>query len=728
MLKIFFRIFTIIFILIILFIVFLSTAGIETDKFNNIIKNNINNVNSNIDVEIKDVKIILNPIKFTLDIKTVGPIISYYSKKIELELIKSNIPLVNVFKKDISSSNLHISTKSLSINDVLSFVSLFKNFESLILLNQKIKYGFLIADIDLNFDEKGNLKNNFEIKGILKDGKIDLISNNKINKVNSNFIIKDKNFNFSDLSFQFNKVAFKSPRISFEKNKDDLKILGKLENEKINLGEENLEKLNKIFKNLNLNRINGSSKNEFEIILDKKFKIKDYQVKSSVIINELSIENNLNLNYFFPKAQKDLVLKENDLNIFLNTKKLEIEGEGDIFLQENSDKIKYSIAKNDKTYSFNKLLEIENNPLEIDFINFIKKDQSKSELNILGTFNESKGLNFEKINFKNEDNKIELKQLILDKNLKINHLEEANFEFIDKLNIKNKFSIKKSKKDYLVFGKKFNAFYLIDDLIFSEKSSHNIFNKDLKIKIDLDKVFLDVGESLKNFSGDLKISKNEIKEAKISTDFLDNKKINFTVVEKNGQKVTTFFTEKAKPFVRKFNFIKGFDEGSLDFYSVKSGGSSNSQIKIYDFKLKELPALTKLLTLASLQGMADLLSGEGIRFNEFEMKFQSKGNLITIDEIYAIGPAISILMEGYIEKNELISLRGTLVPATTINKVIGSIPLLGEILVGKKTGEGIFGVSFKIKGPPNNTETTVNPIKTLTPRFITRTLEKINNN
>ena len=269
---------------------------------------------------------------------------------------------------------------------------------------------------------------------------------------------------------------------------------------------------------------------------------------------------------------------------------------------------------------------------------------------------------------------------------------------------------------------------MIDDLIFSEKSSHNIFNKDLKIKIDLDKVFLDVGESLKNFSGDLKISKNEIKEAKISTDFLDNQKINFTVVEKNGQKVTTFFTEKAKPFVRKFNFIKGFDEGSLDFYSVKSGGSSNSQIKIYDFKLKELPALTKLLTLASLQGMADLLSGEGIRFNEFEMKFQSKGNLITIDEIYAIGPAISILMEGYIEKNELISLRGTLVPATTINKVIGSIPLLGEILVGKKTGEGIFGVSFKIKGPPNNTETTVNPIKTLTPRFITRTLEKINNN
>ena len=81
-------------------------------------------------------------------------------------------------------------------------------------------------------------------------------------------------------------------------------------------------------------------------------------------------------------------------------------------------------------------------------------------------------------------------------------------------------------------------------------------------------------------------------------------------------------------------------------------------------------------------------------------------------------------MEGYIEGKNLVSLRGTLVPATTINKFVGSIPILGDILVGKKTGEGVFGVSFKIKGPPKDLKTTVNPIKTLTPRFITKALEK----
>ena len=129
--------------------------------------------------------------------------------------------------------------------------------------------------------------------------------------------------------------------------------------------------------------------------------------------------------------------------------------------------------------------------------------------------------------------------------------------------------------------------------------------------------------------------------------------------------------------------------------------------------------------MASLQGIADLLTGEGIRFTDFEMKFTQSQSLTEIEEIYAIGPAISILMEGYIERKKLTSLRGTLVPATTINRTISSIPILGDILVGKKIGEGVFGVSFKIKGPPKDLKTTVNPIKTLTPRFITRTLEKL---
>ena len=146
---------------------------------------------------------------------------------------------------------------------------------------------------------------------------------------------------------------------------------------------------------------------------------------------------------------------------------------------------------------------------------------------------------------------------------------------------------------------------------------------------------------------------------------------------------------------------------------------------ITDFKVSKVPALAKLLTLASLQGIADTLSGEGIRFDSFEMKSNSKGNVMNIEDALAIGPAVSILLEGYVDKGKIVSLRGTLVPATTINKIIGKIKVLGDILIGDKKGEGVFGVSFKMKGPPKDIKTTVNPIKTLTPRFVVRALEKM---
>ena len=95
------------------------------------------------------------------------------------------------------------------------------------------------------------------------------------------------------------------------------------------------------------------------------------------------------------------------------------------------------------------------------------------------------------------------------------------------------------------------------------------------------------------------------------------------------------------------------------------------------------------MALASLQGIADLLTGEGVRFTDFEMNFTNENNHMQIQELYAIGPAISILLEGYIAADNLISLRGTLVPATTINRSIASIPLLGDILIGKKVGDNV---------------------------------------
>ena len=101
-----------------------------------------------------------------------------------------------------------------------------------------------------------------------------------------------------------------------------------------------------------------------------------------------------------------------------------------------------------------------------------------------------------------------------------------------------------------------------------------------------------------------------------------------------------------------------------------------------------------------------------------------KNDFLKLEELYAVGPSISVLMDGYRDKNGLTSLRGTLVPAKNLNTFLSKIPVIGDIIIPKDVGEGLFGVSFKMKGPPGKIKTTINPIKTLTPRFITKALEK----
>jgi hypothetical protein len=116
-------------------------------------------------------------------------------------------------------------------------------------------------------------------------------------------------------------------------------------------------------------------------------------------------------------------------------------------------------------------------------------------------------------------------------------------------------------------------------------------------------------------------------------------------------------------------------------------------------------------------------------FDILEINLKDDNNVITIEEILALGSSVSVHMDGYIEKKSgLTSLSGTLVPAKMLNSLISKIPVVGNILVGAKAGEGVFGVSFKMKGLPGKVKTTVNPIKTLTPRFISRAIEKMKKN
>ena len=169
-----------------------------------------------------------------------------------------------------------------------------------------------------------------------------------------------------------------------------------------------------------------------------------------------------------------------------------------------------------------------------------------------------------------------------------------------------------------------------------------------------------------------------------------------------------------------FKVIRRYTFSSID------EKSSVSKLVIEDFKLVNAPAVVKLLSLADFGGLADLAEGEGLSFKKMEINIVNEKDFLKLNELFAVGPSISVLMEGYKDENGLTSLRGTLVPAKNLNKLLSKIPVIGNIIIPKEVGEGLFGVSFKMKGPPGKIKTTINPIRTLTPRFITKLLKKIN--
>ncbi|MAJ22348.1 MAG: hypothetical protein CBC24_00915 [Candidatus Pelagibacter sp. TMED64] len=293
--------------------------------------------------------------------------------------------------------------------------------------------------------------------------------------------------------------------------------------------------------------------------------------------------------------------------------------------------------------------------------------------------------------------------------------------------LNNDFVIKKDKQ-IVIKGTLFDAQPFLKTLYIKndKKTFSRYFTSD--IKFNLSKVLTGKIDNLFNLAGIASVKLGSYAKLSLKANYSDKEIIEMSIYQVDkDKKIIHLISDRARPFIKDFNFIKGFNDGTLEYESTINKNITSTNLKIFDFKVSKVPALTKLLSLASLQGIADTLSGEGIRFDTFEMVSNSKDNILNIEEAFAIGPAISVLLDGYIDKGKLISLNGTLVPATKLNSIIANIPLIGDILVGKKTGEGVVGVSFKMKGKPGDLKTTINPIKSLTPRFIVRAVEKIKN-
>ncbi len=194
----------------------------------------------------------------------------------------------------------------------------------------------------------------------------------------------------------------------------------------------------------------------------------------------------------------------------------------------------------------------------------------------------------------------------------------------------------------------------------------------------------------------------------------------------NNLKITS---EDAGAVLKAFDLYSKIQQGRLDLEAVISpAGSdkpSSGKLKIKQFDIANdarLKGLTQ--TIVNDDQQIQELLRESVSFTSFKMPFQLLNGRLVIGNSILKGAVLGASGRGFINtKTEVLNIEGTLIPIYAINSIVGNIPLLGQILVGRK-GEGIFGVTFSLRGTMAKPEFSINPASVLAPGFLRQFFEK----
>ena len=722
MTKFFSNVFVLILIFFALLITILSTVGIETNKFNNFVSKKISQSNNKINLKMNTIKFKLDVREISLFLETIDPQINYRNTIIPAKTIKVYIDFVSLIKSEPKIKKVYLVLKQLDIKQLKKISVPLKpsNFKSF--LNNKITQGKINTKLSIYLDNN-NLVDNFIARGSVNNLKAEITNNINLEKTNFDFTADKTDVLLKNIFSETGPIKIKngdlklklSPEISIETN-----------------FESNLIYNNKsiIFKNFiknykyaeYLSKLDADLNNYFSINFDKTYKVTKYNYNSS--------GNILKANFNFKKSFKNFLFKEkieqlsfvnSKIKTSFSSKKNTINISGKYSINQD-DPLLFSLSNVFNKDSLNLKLNVDYSKLiDLDFINYIKPKDAIVNIS----------LNLDK----KKDN-IKIKKLnLIEKNSSI-LVEEINFyknKFLSlkKITVKTTKNGKKNndftiayKKNISIKGSQFDASNL-PKFLYQKAGKNNFTHINKDIEIDFSNIIAPLSENIKNFKLIGRVEKGKFIKISSKGDFGSNNFLDISMKkdQNNQKKYLEIYSDLTRPLLTEYKFFKGLTGGKLLYSATIDGDKSNSILKIENFNVVNAPGMIKLLSLADLSGLADLAEGDGLSFDTLEITMEKNGNTLKLNEILALGPSISVLMEGY-QDPTVTSLRGTLIPAKTLNKMISKIPLLGDIIIPKEAGEGLFGISFKMKGAPGEIKTSINPIRTLTPRFIQKIIDR----
>ena len=233
------------------------------------------------------------------------------------------------------------------------------------------------------------------------------------------------------------------------------------------------------------------------------------------------------------------------------------------------------------------------------------------------------------------------------------------------------------------------------------------------------RVLIDDQIYLSDVRGEARYDGDKISAAHLEASVGESGNIKIRISEATNARNILITAKNAGAILRSLDITDDVVGGILNlqgtFQDDEEDRPLSGDLIINEFHVINAPPLAKLLTVATLTGALELLGGQGLPFDKLHAPFVYKNKKISLNKARATGLSLGLTIDGIIELNDYeVDLNGTIIPAYTINSIVGHVPVIGDILTGGD-GQGVFALAYRARGPLSDTEITVNPLTALAP-------------
>ena len=238
-----------------------------------------------------------------------------------------------------------------------------------------------------------------------------------------------------------------------------------------------------------------------------------------------------------------------------------------------------------------------------------------------------------------------------------------------------------------------------------------------------DRVLLPHGKEITGLEAALRVNALGVtRQANISARLPGRGSFALTITPEGQRRAFNLTSDNGGELLRAFDVLKTIQGGKLTvtgrYENSQPGALLSGDAVLEEFVVRDAPGLGKLLQAMTLYGLVDALSGPGLNFTRATIPFSLSPEALILRDARAFSSSLGVTAKGRIDRrNDMIDTEGTIVPAYIFNALLGRIPFFGRIF-SPEEGGGLFAVSYRMRGPLNDPQTSINPLAALTPGFL----------